>query len=223
MELPWAPAEARSGRQVGAKPCAPRLGKIRGSSAAFHQHRLGLLHHLGSFHTSLYTHPGRREGIPPAAELPPSASNTSLPHSGSLVQNSSKEMSGKHGSTIVPPTPPHVLSLCQGFPGWEIRLLRGDHHRCPGKGSGACALQEMPEGKGLPCLAPDTATWRDTSKVWEVPPALCLPQLSPSSPGSFPANPFCRPASPGPKFREKLTPELLGPWQPLFLTPDRQC
>ncbi|NXY39382.1 CSPG4 protein, partial [Pomatorhinus ruficollis] len=76
---------------------------------------------------------------------------------------------------------------------------------------GAWTLEKMPRGRRLPCLAPETAILRDNSKVWEVPPApaLCLPQFSPSSPGSFPPNPFCRPVSTGPKLKEKFTPNLL--------------
>lgn len=144
------------------------------------------------------------------------------------MQNSSKEFTGKHGSTVIPPTSPHLLSLSQDFPGWQLESnqLREDHHTVAlGRVLGAWALEKMPKGKGLPCLAPETAILRDTSKVWEVPSAStpCLPRCSPSSPGSFPANPFCRSTLPGSKFREKLTPQLLGPCQPLFPTPDSEC
>lgn len=145
------------------------------------------------------------------------------------MQNSSKEFTGKHGSTVIPPHLPAPTFTIPGFPrlaAGKQPAFREDHHTVAlGRVLGAWALEKMPKGKGLPCLAPETAILRDTSKVWEVPSASapCLPRFSPFSPGSFPANPFCRSTLPGSKFREKLTPQLLGPCQPLFPTPDSEC
>ncbi|NXP41399.1 CSPG4 protein, partial [Leiothrix lutea] len=138
--------------------------------------------------------------------VPLDVHNITVPGAKNLVENT-------EALSFPLPTPPHLLSLSRDFPGWQLEgnLLHEYHHTVAlGRVLGAWTPEKMPKGKGLPCPAPETTILRDTSKVWEVPPALCLPQFSPSSPGSFSPNPFCTPASTGPKFREKLTPQLLG-------------
>lgn len=196
---PSRPAAAGTGREVGASPrgpgaataaaAAPPLPLWAAPGAACPRFTDTGWNYsiIWAAFTPLFTSTpenGRREEVSPAAELPPSASDTSLSHLGSLMQNSRNKFSGKHGSTIIPPTPLHLLSLCRDFPDWQMEsiLFHEDHHTVAlGRVLGAWTLEKMPTGKGLPCLAPETAILSDTSKVWEVPPApaLCLPQLAP--------------------------------------------